>query len=84
MAGDVAVSRNPKPAISRRMSAAAAAIILVGTHGNVKAHRQAQLEQQNARRARSRKRFAFWVAVASAIQVPDPQIHVQETKDRAP
>jgi hypothetical protein len=59
------------------MSGEAAAAILVATHGSVKAHRQALLEQQNARRARSRKRFSFWLGVESEIkklpQRPDPR-----------
>jgi len=41
--------------------------ILLEEHGNTKARGKALREQQNARRARSRKRFAFWVAVASEI-----------------
>jgi hypothetical protein len=50
------------------MNVEAAAAILVATHGSVKAHRQALLEQQNARRARSRKRFSFWLGVESEVK----------------
>jgi len=45
----------------------AAVSILVSEHGETKAHSKALREQQNARRARSRKRYAFWVAVALGI-----------------
>jgi hypothetical protein len=41
--------------------------ILLAEHGE-KARGKALREQQNARRARSRKRFEFWVAVASEIE----------------
>jgi hypothetical protein len=46
--------------------------ILLEEHGNTKARERALREQQNARRARSRKRFAFWVAVASEIDARQP------------
>ena len=36
-------------------------------HGGEKARKLALLEQQKARRARSRKRFDFWSAVANQI-----------------
>jgi hypothetical protein len=44
------------------------AALLVAEHGDAKAHRQALLGQQAARRGRSRKRFEFWAAVASEIE----------------
>ena len=37
-------------------------------HGEVNAHRLAVLELQRARRARSRRRFNFWAAVATQIR----------------
>ena len=49
------------------MKCEAVAAILIAEHGNATALRQAQREQHNARRARSRKRFAFWVTVAAKI-----------------
>ena len=45
----------------------AVAAILIAEHGDARALRQAHREQQNARRARSRKRFAFWATVAAKI-----------------
>jgi len=36
-------------------------------HGGLKARKLALLEQQKARRARSRKRFDFWGAVADQV-----------------
>jgi hypothetical protein len=37
-------------------------------HGEAKAHRVAVLELRKARRARSRRRFNFWAAVAEQIR----------------
>ena len=37
-------------------------------HGEAAACRMARLEQLKARRARSRKRFDFWTAVATQMQ----------------
>ena len=54
-------------AVSHYMDVDAVVSILLEEHGNTKARERALREQQNARRARSRKRFAFWVAVASEI-----------------
>ena len=54
-------------AVSHYMDVDAVVSILLEEHGNTKAHEKALREQQNARRARSRRRFAFWVAVASEI-----------------
>jgi hypothetical protein len=54
-------------AVSHRMQLNTAVSILVLEHGGDKAHRVALQEQQNARRSRSRKRFAFWITVASEI-----------------
>lgn len=50
------------------MSVGQAAAILVATHGDAQAQRQAWQGQQNARRARSRKRFSFWLEVESEIK----------------
>ena len=68
MTGALAGSRNPKPAVSNRISVEQAATILIAAHGNAQAQRQAWREQQNARRARSRRRFLFWVGVESEIK----------------
>ena len=54
-------------AVSHYMDVDSVVSILLEEHGNTKARERALREQQNARRARSRKRFAFWVAVASEI-----------------
>jgi len=43
------------------------AVALIDRHGADEAIKVALGEQRNARRARSRKRFAFWGAVASRI-----------------
>jgi len=45
-----------------------AAALLVDGLGHIQAHKHALREQQKARRARSRKRFAFWMSVASEIK----------------
>ena len=55
-------------AASHYMSVDAAADLLVEAHGDAKAHKEAWLGQQRARRARSRKRFTFWSAVAAKIE----------------
>ena len=64
----LADSRNQKPAVSYRMSVQQAAAILIAGRGDVQARRHAWWEQQNARRARSRKRFSFWLGVESEIK----------------
>jgi hypothetical protein len=53
--------------VSHFMKLDTAVSILISEHGDDKAHRVALREQQNARRSRSRKRFAFWIIVASEI-----------------
>jgi len=45
-----------------------AAALLVDALGHIQAYKHALREQQNGRRARSRKRFAFWMNVASEIK----------------
>jgi hypothetical protein len=77
MTGRLAVSRHQKPAVSYRMSVEQAAVILVETRGNAQAQRQAWREQQNARRARSRKRFSFWLRVESEIKKQPPHASVE-------
>ncbi len=49
------------------MSVSAAIAWLSSRHGDDKARRLARLEQQRARRARSRKRFNFWAVVAAEL-----------------
>ena len=44
-----------------------AATLLIAKHGAAIAHRQALRELRNARRARSRTRFAFWANVVAEI-----------------
>lgn len=53
--------------IWRRMSVGAATELLCERHGADKARKAAIIQQMEARRARSRKRFDFWVAVATEI-----------------
>jgi hypothetical protein len=53
------------------MECEAVAAILIAEHGDARALRQAQREQQNARRARSRKRFAFWTTVVRKLGTAD-------------
>ncbi len=54
--------------MSRRMSVSAAIALLSDRHGDATACKIARLEQLKARRARSRKRFDFWTAVATQMQ----------------
>lgn len=52
---------------SSRMSPESVAERASREHGEAKALRLATLEQQKARRARSRKAFDFWAAVAAQL-----------------
>jgi len=54
--------------MSRRMSVSAVIALLSDRHGETTAYKMARLEQLKARRARSRKRFDFWTAVATQMQ----------------
>jgi hypothetical protein len=49
------------------MKAPAAAELLRAQHGESNARKVALTEQRRAKRARSRKRFAFWADVAARI-----------------
>src|SRR5208337_5652471 len=53
----------------RRMSAPRATELLFRQNGEAEALKIARLELRKARRARSRKRFDFWTAVAQEMQV---------------
>ena len=52
---------------SHMISVSATVERLRNQHGGLKARKLALLEQQKARRARSRKRFDFWGAVADQV-----------------
>ena len=54
--------------MSRRMSGSAVIALLRDRHGEATACKMARLERLKARRARSRKRFDFWTAVATEMQ----------------
>ena len=54
--------------MSRRMSVSAVIALLRDRHGEATACKMARLEQLKARRARSRKRFDFWTAVATQME----------------
>jgi hypothetical protein len=43
--------------------------LLCDRHGDAKARKLVGLEQKRARRARSRKQFAFWAAVVAEIEL---------------
>jgi hypothetical protein len=47
-----------------------AAGLLSSKHGALPAHRLAMSELKKARRARSRRRFNFWAAVATQLEAP--------------
>ena len=67
--------------MSRRMSVSAAIALLRARHGEATACKMARLEQLKARRARSRKRFDFWAAVAT--QMEQGRLNCEPTQSNA-
>ena len=63
-----------KPFVSHRMDIVVAVERLRTEHGEERARRVALMEQQRARRARSRRRFQFWASVASQMIGVTPQM----------
>ena len=54
--------------VSHFMKAPVAVALLRERHGEANARKIARTEQRRARRARSKKRFAFWADVAARIE----------------
>ena len=54
--------------VSHFMKAPAAVALLRERHGEANARKIALTEQRRAKRARSKKRFAFWADVAARIE----------------
>ena len=54
--------------VSHFMKAPAAAALLRAQYGEAEARKIALTEQRRARRARSKRRFAFWTDVAAQIE----------------
>jgi len=54
--------------VSHFMKVPAAVALLCEQHGEAEARSVALTEQRRARRARSKKRFAFWADVAAQIE----------------
>ncbi|MGO9742866.1 MAG: hypothetical protein ACLPN5_15420 [Roseiarcus sp.] len=59
---------NGEKPISPRRNVCDVADQLLRAHGTESALKRAALERANARRARSRIRFQFWLAIAEAIE----------------
>jgi hypothetical protein len=57
--------------ISPRRDPRSVAEMLLKTEGMEKALKRAASEKASARRARSKQRFQFWVAICACIEAPE-------------
>ena len=64
--------------ISPRRDPRGVAEMLLKAHGAEKALKRAASEKASARRARSKQRFQFWVAISDAIVAQEPSSARQE------
>jgi hypothetical protein len=76
-----ALKMNQEKYVSRFMDVTKVAALLVSEHGKVPAQKHAMAELRKARRARSRKRFNYWFAVASQLAA-QPGVTTANTASR--
>ena len=68
MTGNEGAKRPPDRTVTHFMKVPAAVALLRERHGEADARKIALTEQRRAKRARSKKRFAFWGEVAALIE----------------